>query len=106
VNGYCGPAREWGFWQLGVGVHAVEDYYSPPHRMQVMNWAHPFDHKAAEQYLTEDSGPVREAITSAREYALLFSWMQRMPMTAGRQYMTDVAWGFFGQLIFIDAVTQ
>jgi hypothetical protein len=74
--------------------------------MQVMNWAHPFDHRAAEANMTAESGPVNDAIRSAREYAMLFVWMRDMPMSMGRLYLTDIAWGLFGQMLYIDAVTR
>jgi hypothetical protein len=90
---------------LGYGVHAVEDYYSPPHRMKVMDWSHLGAHGEAENHLTPESGPAREAYRAGREYALLFGWLRRAQTSWDQPALEGIAWGYLGQMLFIDATT-
>lgn len=107
IDDPCLETRQWGKRHLGYGIHALEDYYSPPHRMTAMNWFS-WDaimaHRAAEAGLRPESAPVREALTYAKEYALLFSWMRRMP-TKDVNTLTGIAWGYFGKMLVVDVTT-
>lgn len=105
INGQCTDSREWGLRLLGYGVHAAEDYYSPPHRMQVMYWSRLGEHEEAENHLTPESGPAREAYRAARDYALLFDWLRRAQMSWDKSTIEGIAWGYYGQMMFIDATT-
>jgi RHS repeat-associated protein len=109
LNGNCGLGlTDAGYRHLGYGAHALEDYYSPPHHMQVMSWLNIVGHLLAERDIAIESGPAREALTSAKEYASLFLWLRafqgRVPMQ--RESVANIAWGLFGQMVFIDAVSQ
>jgi RHS repeat-associated protein len=109
LNGNCGLGlKEAGFRRLGYGVHALEDYYSPPHRMQVMSWTYLPVHIYREKGIGLESASVGEALRSAKEYALLFSWLRGFGgrMSLDRSYVADMAWAMFGHLAYIDVISQ
>jgi RHS repeat-associated protein len=105
-NSTCAETHELGLRELAYGVHAAEDYYSPPHHMLVMNWTREgiAQHSAAETGIRPESGPARQALEVAGAYAQVYQWARRFP-NGDRATVRGLAWGFLGRLLFVDATT-
>ena len=73
--------------------------------MQVFYWSGLGEHGQAENHLTPASGAAREAYAAARDYALLFGWLRRARVSWDQSTIEGIAWGYFGQMLFIDAMT-
>jgi RHS repeat-associated protein len=65
-NSRCAEPHQAGLRELGYGVHAVEDYFSPPHHMQVMDWSREgfARHKAGEKQVAARVGTSSRSLPS------------------------------------------